>query len=472
MRSSGSGRRVRRIREAAVVVLAAGSLAAAGKPLRAADRVEPNWASIDKRPTPAWFEDAKFGVFIHWGVYSVPSFAPTKGSVYSRYSEWYWKRVSTPDMEGHKEFKAFHDRVYGPQFRYQDFAPMWKAELYDPAEWADVFQKAGAKYVVLTSKHHDGFCLWPSAQSWNWNTVDVGPHRDVAGDLVKAVRDKGLKMGFYYSLYEWFSPLYQQDPARYVDEHMLPQMKDLVTRYRPDVVWTDGEWDHPSSTWKAEEFLAWLFNESPVGATVAVNDRWGKETRAKHGGYYTTEYGLVHDKDASKEVIPHPWEECRGIGSSFGYNRAESVADYTEPGKLVWLLVDTVARGGNLLLDIGPAADGRIPVIMEERLLQLGEFLKTNGEAIYGSRRWRDTGEGDRVRYTGKGDAVYAIVQGWPGRTLTLKAPRGAGGTRVTLLGANAPVRFSQSGGGLRIDVPDSVAPGAFAYAFKLTGVR
>jgi alpha-L-fucosidase len=307
----------------AVPALALILVCAGAAPAPAQARVEPVWASIDARPTPGWFEDAKLGIFIHWGVYSVPSFAPrSEVGIYARYSEWYWKRLTTPDMEGHAQFKAFHDRVYGPATRYQDFAPRWKAELYEPAQWAELFERAGARYVVLTSKHHDGFCLWPSAQSWNWNAADVGPHRDVAGDLVTAVRARGLKMGFYYSLYEWSNPLYLQDVDRYVDTHMLPQMKDLVTRYEPDVFWTDGEWDHPSSTWRSEEFLAWLFNESKVGKTVAVNDRWGKETRSRHGGYYTTEYGLVHDQDASAEVIPHPWEECRGIGHSFGYNRA------------------------------------------------------------------------------------------------------------------------------------------------------
>jgi len=453
--------------------LAVLSLLALPALLAAQGRVEPRWESIDRRPTPSWFEDAKLGIFIHWGVYAVPSFAPrTEVSTYARYAEWYWKRLLTPDMEGHPQFEAFHDRVYGPDAKYQDFAARFKAELYDPAQWADLFARAGARYVVLTSKHHDGFCLWPSAESWNWNAMDVGPHRDVAGDLVKAVRAKGLKMGFYYSLYEWFNPLYLEDVGRYVDTHMLPQMKDLVTRYEPDVVWTDGEWDHPSSTWKAEELLAWLFNDSKVGQTVAVNDRWGKETRAKHGGYYTTEYGLVHDKDASAEVIPHPWEECRGIGHSFGYNRAETVADYASPQKLVALLVDTVSRGGNLLLDIGPAADGRIPVIMEERLLQLGEFLGTSGEAIYGTRRWRTTSEGESVRYTAKGDAVYAIVLGWPGRNLTLKAPKAGGATKVSLLGTTAPVRFTKSAAGLRIEMPEAAPVGSAAYAFKLTGVK
>jgi len=439
----------------------------------AESRVEANWGSIDARPTPPWFEDAKLGIFIHWGVYSVPAFAPTKDvDIYARYAEWYWKRLTTPDMEGHAQFKAFHDRVYGPQTQYQDFAPRFTAEMYEPAQWADVFARAGARYVVLTSKHHDGFCLWPSEESWNWNVVDVGPHRDVAGDLVHAVRGRGLKMGFYYSLYEWKNPLYLSDVDRYVDTHMLPQMKDLVTRYRPDILWTDGEWDHPSETWRAPEFLTWLFNDSAVGATVAVNDRWGKETRATHGGYYTTEYGRIHDKDASGDVIPHPWEECRGIGHSFGYNRAETVADYASPAKLIALLVDTVSRGGNLLLDIGPTADGRIPVIMQERLLQMGAWLEGNGAAVYGTRRWRVTAEGEKVRYTTKDGVVYAIHLGWPGRFVTLTSPDPTGGTKVRLIGTEGDLKWRRSGAGLRIEVPESAPVGSEAYVFELTGVR
>ena len=461
------------MRHAAVVTLTlVTTLGLAGVAPAVDGTVEPNWASIDARPTPAWFEDAKFGIFIHWGVYSVPAFAPTKDpDIYARYAEWYWKRSTDPEMGGYAAFKAFHDRVYGEETKYPDFAPRFKAEMYEPTAWADVFERAGAKYVVLTSKHHDGFCLWPSPESWNWNAVDVGPHRDVAGDLVEAVRAEGLKMGFYYSLYEWMNPLYLSDVDRYVETHMLPQMKDLVTRYEPDVLWTDGEWDHPAERWRATEFLAWLFNESPVGETVAVNDRWGKETRGKHGGYYTTEYGLVHADEAA-EVIPHAWEECRGIGYSFGYNRAETLADYSTPEELITLLVDTVARGGNLLLDIGPTADGRIPVIMEERLLQMGEWLETNGEAIYGTRKWREHAEGDAIRYTARDDVVYATVLGWPGKTVTLKTPKSSGATKVQLLGSDEKVRFKRPGGGLRITMPDSAPHGAYAYTFELTGVE
>ncbi len=429
-----------------------------------APRFEPTWESLDARPTPAWFSDAKFGIFIHWGVYSVPAWGP-KG----KYAEWYWHDMMDPKGETWK----FHVRTYGERFKYQDFAPMFKAELFDPDQWADVFAKSGARYVVLTSKHHEGFCLWPSAQAWNWNSVDIGPHRDLCGDLTKAVKARGIKMGFYYSIYEWFNPLYKADPRRYAVQHMLPQIKDLVVRYQPDVVWPDGEWDHPDNVWQSREFLAWLFNESPVKDGVAINDRWGKDCRGKHGGYYTTEY--MQYADMSRIGTGHPWEECRGMGASFGYSRHEDASDYKPASELVHLLVSCVARGGNLLLDIGPTADGRIPVIMQERLLQIGRWLAVNGEAIYGSRPWRVIEEGKHIRYTAKDNAVYAIALGWPGRELILGSPKPSAGATVTMLGTKEPLKWQHAEGKLRIEVPaispDEVPPGQ-AYVFRLTGVE
>ena len=338
-----------------------------------AQTYEANWDSIDSRPTPAWFNEAKFGIFIHWGVYAVPAWSPT-----NTYSEWYWNHMQNKEGATWK----FHCETYGEDFKYQDFAPMFKAELFDPAQWADIFKRSGAKYIVHTSKHHDGFCLWPSPDSWNWNAVDIGPHRDLLGDLTEAVRGAGLKMGYYYSFYEWYHPIYSADVDRYVEEHMLPQMRDLVLRYEPEILWPDGEWHHPSATWRSTEFLAWLFNESPVKDEVVINDRWGKECRGHHGGFYTSEYG-GHTGVAMGPT--HPWEEDRGMGASFGYNRNETIDDYHSAKELIRLLVDTASLGGNLLLDIGPTADGRIPVIMQERLIQIGEWLIPNGESIYGS---------------------------------------------------------------------------------------
>jgi len=340
--------------------------------------------------------------------------------------------------------------------------------------------------VVLTSKHHEGFTLWPSAQSPNWNSVDIGPHRDLCGDLTQAVKAAGLHMGFYYSLYEWYHPLYRSDVNQYVDQHMMPQLKELVTRYEPELIFTDGEWDHPSETWKSTQFLAWLYNESKVKGSVVVNDRWGKETRSVHGGYYTTEYDMVHN---NKELddIHHPWEECRGIGTSFGYNRIETTEHYMTSAALVRLLVEKVAAGGNLLLDVGPTADGLIPVIMEQRLLDMGAWLKINGEAIYGTQPWKNRPSAEKgltaekesavnkeqvVYYTTKGNDLYVICTRWPEKPVVIPGIGKPG--KVSLLGSPVKVNSSFSGRKLTIN-PPAIHPGNMpcqhAWTFKLTQV-
>jgi alpha-L-fucosidase len=334
--------------------------------------------------------------------------------------------------------------------------------------------------VVVTSKHLEGFTLWPSAQSWNWNSVDVGPHRDLCGDLSAAVKAKGLHMGFYYSLYEWFNPVYRSDPGKYVDEHMIPQMKDLVTRYTPDILWTDGEWDKPSKEWKSEEFLSWLFNESPAKQNIVVNDRWGSETRSKHGGIYTTEYGLIGDKEGIDNSVPHPWEECRGIGTSFGYNRTEGLADYSSAEQLIKILVSTVSAGGNLLLDIGPASDGTIPVIMQQRLLEIGNWLKTNGEAIYGTRAFIRTKKEEGINpetnknlfFTKKGNDVFMICLGWPSGPVTLKNSFPVSNVSVKMLGTDKNVQAKVQGNNIVI-VPPALTPDdhQLAYVFRISGM-
>jgi len=287
-------------------------------------------------------------------------------------------------------------------------------------------------------------------------------------------------MGYYYSLYEWYNPLWLSDKPRYVQEHVFPQFKDLVTRYKPAIIFSDGEWEMSSADWHAPELLAWLFNDSPVKDEVVINDRWGSDTRHKHGGYWTTEY------TAGMSGIDHPWEENRGMGVSYGYNRAEDLNVYHTGRDLIFILVDTVSRGGNLLLDIGPRADGTIPLIMEQRLKEIGDWLKVNGEAIYGTKPWRNTrqwtaGEIPKVEYnkefssaydvtklieessdgkasietffTAKGSDVYAILPHWSRRTLVLKDLRHA--KAVTLLGSSTPLKFRSSKGGLKIDLPD-----------------
>ncbi|GAC1531116.1 MAG: alpha-L-fucosidase [Sediminibacterium sp.] len=339
---------------------------------------QPTWESLDQRKVPEWFTNSKFGIFIHWGVYAVPGWC-TKGN----YAEWYQQGLQTSDTAR----QAFHKKKFG-NLTYYQLADQFKAELFNPDEWAKLFEQSGAKYIVLTSKHHDGFCLWPSQtanKTWGfpWNAADIGPKRDLLGELFKAVRKTPVRAGMYYSLYEWFNPLWKADPKRYAAEHVWPQMKELINTYQPDVFWTDGDWDAGENIWKSKEFLAWLYNDSPVKDKIVTYDRWGSGVRFKHGGVFTPEY------QPDLDFENHAWEESRGMGYSYGYNREEDAWDYNSAQSLVYHLVDKVSRGGNFLLDIGPDEHGKIPPIMQERLLQIGEWLKINGEAIYHSSRWK-----------------------------------------------------------------------------------
>jgi len=377
-------------------------------------RYEPTWESLDTRPIPGRFNEAKFGVFICWGPYSFPAWAP-KG----QYAEWYGFR-----MRRKGPTREFHDRVYGEDFVYEDFGPLMTGEMFDAGEWADVIARSGAKYIAMTANYHDGFALFPSPYAPGWNAMENGPKRDVLAELSEAVTAKGVRFGIYYSLYEWFHPLWV-DPAtrpRFVDEHYIPQLKEVVTRYRPHYIFADGEWEGNEELWRSTEVTAWLYNESPVRDELVINDRFGGG-RDEHGDVFSSEYG------GANHPPTHPWEENRGIGKSYGYNRNESIADYDSPADLIRMLCKSVGNGGNLLLDIGPTADGRIPVIMQERLLQVGEWLAVNGEAIYGSQAspfWPRKFDWGACTYqpadseTGAGERLFALVYGEGGETILL----------------------------------------------------
>ena len=463
-----------------------------------AQKYEAHWNSLNKRGIPAWFNQDKFGIFIHWGTYAVPAYAPVVPNSGLSYSEWYWWRIAEKDSS----FRAFHDKNYGADFPYENFEKSFHAELYDPAYWAKVFKRSGAKYVVLTSKHHEGYCLWPSAEAdktWGrpWNAVTGTPKRDLLGDLTEAVRKEGLKMGYYYSLYEWFNPLWKTDRKKYVTEHMFPQFKDLVTKYKPAVIFSDGEWDMSDTAWNSPELLAWLFNESPVKDEVVVDDRWGGNTRGKNTGatYTTSEYGAGMDPS----VV---WEESQGIGHSYGYNRNEKLDDYKTGKELVYLLADIVARGGNLLLDIGPTGDGRIPVIMQERLAEIGAWLEVNGEAIFDSKAYTNTYQWsngpkptkdgkaymagysalERTKprkdqayieafFTKKKNDLYVIVPGYQ-KSFTVRNFKPAAGARFSVLGVKGNISFRQSGADCVVDL-STLKPGdvnADLFVIKAAG--
>ncbi|MBN1272220.1 MAG: alpha-L-fucosidase [Candidatus Aminicenantes bacterium] len=453
-----------------------------------AQTYKPTWESLDKRPCPQWFLDAKFGIFIHWGVYSVPAWRKVTEGRYASYAEWYYARVMFDKESGGEEF---HRKNYGEDFEYRDFAPLFRAELFDPNEWAGLFARSGAKYVVLTSKHHDGFCLWPAKSSYKkgWNSMDVGPKRDLVGELTKAVRAKGLRMGLYYSIIEWesnrthrtesgfFIPKrlvekYRIPEEKYVDGHLIPQLKELVTNYQPAVIFGDaGEWDRTAQEWKTIDFMAWLYNHAPNKDEVVVNDRFGRDMPGKHGDYYSSEY-----QDAEGVGISHPWEESRGIGGSYGFNRDENIDNYKTSEELVHELIDIVSRGGNLLLNVGPTADGRIPVVMQERLVDIGDWLRVNGEAIYGTQPLQDAvklqPDDKSMRFTQKGKDMFVICMRWPQEPFDILGIKTSEKIRVRLLGFDGKVNWKVIDDGFRLELPGvnpETIPCLYAWVFKIS---
>jgi len=427
-------------------------------------KVYPNWESINQRGYPSWFGDAKLGIFVHWGLYSVPAWSAPTG-----YAEWFYRGLMVGDTVRVNEMQDFNRRwgyMLGDQWSgrlsnsqgvkqrpkptdlYTLYAQTWHAEHWNPDQWADLFVRAGAKYVILVTKHHDGYCLWRSRYQPNWNSVVTGPHKDIVGMLTQSVRNAGLKMGFYYSLTEWTNNLHiwMQDPdsaiAEYVDHYMVPQFKELVNKYKPSLIFTDGEWQNTAEQFRAPELISWYYNT--VGPDAIVNDRWGEGTQH---GFKTPEY-----KGAIKDTV-RPWAECRGIGRSFGYNRNEPLENYLTPDSLIRHFVKLVAAGGGLTLNVGPDADGTIPMLQQERLLDLGNWLKVNGEAIYGSRPYRKMCEMDStVYYTRNNGNLYAIATHLDSKVLILKnMPRPGLFSTVKLLGCDKPIVHYYFAGSLYI---------------------
>ncbi|MCR5065763.1 MAG: alpha-L-fucosidase [Bacteroidales bacterium] len=346
--------------------------------------VEPNWESINKRGYPQWFSDARLGIFVHWGLYSVTAYAGKEG-----YGEWFYRGLMTGDAARKRIMSLYADTTLPVFEQYAQLTNHWHAEMWDPDDWAEMFRDAGAQYVMLVTKHHDGYCLWDSPQQPSWNSTVSGPHRNIVEELTAAVRKAGLRMCFYYSLPEWSNPrhIWMEAPddniGNYVTNYMIPQFKELVGRYKPDAIFADGDWQNTAEQFHSEELISWYYNT--VGTDAIVNDRWGRDT--KHG-FKTPEYseGLIVGDTWTEGQKPIPWAECRGIGRSFGFNRNEDLDNYLTDRELIRHFCILVANGGGLTLNVGPMADGTIPLIQQERLRALGKWLKVNGEAIYGNK--------------------------------------------------------------------------------------
>jgi len=444
---------------------------------RQSSKFDPTWDSLKKHTVPEWFRDAKFGIFIHWGLYSVPAWAPPTGElgkvdwnkwfIENPYAEWY---LNSLRIVGSPTYKH-HLQTYGKDFDYYQFAGDFNKgiQTWHPEQWASLFKKTGARYVVLTSKHHDGFRLWPSTvQNPHANGRDLSAKRDVVGDLTSAVRASGMKMGLYYSGgLDWTfttEPIrnrqdllarvpQSQEYAGYADAHWL----ELIERYQPSVMWNDISYPKLG---QIPQIFAQYYNTVHDGI---INDRFG----APFADYTTPEYAK-YDKITAKK-----WESCRGLGFSFGYNQVEGPEQVIAPDKLVALLVDIVSKNGNLLLNIGPKSNGTISEIQMDRLNRLGAWLDVNGEAIFGTRPWvrasSTAPDGTDVRFTTKGDSLYVLFLSRPaGNTLTVPSVRAAAGTVVRIMGSPAKASISQGEKDLVIETPESLST-SLALSAKIT---
>ena len=450
---------------------------------RAQGQYQPTLESLDTHPLPQWYAGAKLGIFIHYGLYSVPGWAPLSHPEHdfqnieeiknNPYAEWYLNVMRIPGSPT----QAYHLEHYGANFSYYDFAPIFNRESkkWKPDEWAAIFREAGARYIVLTSKHHEGFTLWPST------TINPSPtlpkdqqhaERDIVGELTTAVRKQGLHMGLYYSGgYDWTfntGPILTQADYEAVKpetvaygKYAFAQIHELIERYKPDVLWNDIDWPKTGNALQVE---ADYYNAIPDGV---IDDRFG----IAHADFTSPEYRKLDG------ISPKKWEECRGLGRSFGYNRAEGEAETIAPGDLIALLVDIVSKNGNLLLDVGPEADGTIPSVQMERLKTLGAWLKQNGEAIYDTTPWTravgKSAEGDDLRFTRKGDDLYVTVLGKPkGQTITIEDLPARPGVTITQLGGRDELSPKVANEDTRIVLSALTVPlmGEYAYSFKLAG--
>ncbi len=444
---------------------------------RKPDKYAPSWDSLRKHTVPDWYEDAKLGIFIHWGLYSVPAWAPPTGELgkvdfkkwfyQNPYAEWY---LNTLRLKGSPTYEH-HVATYGKDFDYYQFANTFneKTKGWHPDEWASLFGSTGAKYVVLTTKHHDGFRLWPSeVTNPHANGRQLSARRDLVGDLTSAVRRKGMKMGLYYSGgLDWtftsepiasMQDLYARIPqteeyAHYADAHW----RELIRRYQPAVMWNDIGYPKLG---KLPDIFADYYNTVPGGV---INNRFSVE----FSDFTTPEYAK-YDKITEKK-----WESCRGLGFSFGYNQQEGPEQVIAPDKLVALLVDIVSKNGNLLLNVGPRPDGSISDIQTDRLRKLGHWMAVNGEGIHGTRPWvRPSAmgsDGSDLRFTKKGDSVYAFFLHRPqGNTLTIPAVYAREGTQISILGSNAKATYQQQGTDVKLKVDGSL-PETYALGIKLT---
>ena len=416
-----------------------------------------------RRPTPDWLSAAKLGIFIHWGPYSVPAWAEPSGALgavpesewfkHNAYAEWYFNTIRIP---GSPAAQHHHDVYHDAP--YDDFLDQWTAAKFDPGAWARLFAEAGASYVVPTTKHHDGVALWDAPGTGTRNTVHRGPRRDLIGEIAEAVRAAGLRLGVYYSGgLDWsitdLPPLtshldvltLRPNDAAY-NVYAVLHVRDLIERYQPDVLWNDINWPDAgkrTGTWSLHELLADFYAGNPDGV---VNDRWGET----HWDFRTSEYEAFSENESESA-----WENCRGIGFSFGYNQAEDERQILSGRQLACHLTDVVSRGGRLLLNVGPTAAGEIPDIQQVSLRSLGRWMAQLGDVITAGQPVSQTvarpTDDPWVRWLETPEHLVAVVDRVGETTLNYRQD-GVSGTAAELVGASGSVMASIGSSTVKVD--------------------
>jgi alpha-L-fucosidase len=456
---------------------------------------QPTWDSIKENyQAPRWFAEAKFGLFMHWGLYSVPAY----------HNEWYEKHMYTDGGIG-----QWHVDHFGPQdkFGYKDFIPLFNPTNWNPDAWAELFKKSGAKFVIPTAEHHENFALWDSDVT-PFNAVKMGPHRDLIGDLSKAVRKQGLKFGVsnhgienfqfinppadmaakmkaeHADLYDpkWADFYNVADRSDAACERFLTNWfarnVELIDKYQPDILWFDNGIDQRFLDPLKLRVAAYYYNRAR---------EWGKDVSigAKKAAFApsnknTETIGAILDFEkvgarSPSGIRPGVWEVDDPIGSTWGYTSDMKVSG---AGAILAKLIDTVSKNGVYMLNLSPRADGTFPQEQQNTLLEIGAWLGVNGEAIYGTHNWAKFSEGGRgslnIRFTVKGDALYAIILGnWPGaEAVVTSLGENAGKIEtVTMLGSDGNLEFTRDAAGLKVKLPAS-APCKYAYVLKITGLK
>jgi alpha-L-fucosidase len=485
-------------------LMAAGAVAlSTAQVLRGQPTYEPSWDSLGKHKDPAWFGDAKFGIYFHWGPYSVPAFD----------NEWYSRNMY---IEGERA-NQYHRLVYGPpsSFGYKDFIPMFRAEKFDAEEWADLFRKAGAKFAGPVTEHADGFSMWDSKLS-RWNAAQMGPKRDVVGEMAKAIRNQHLKFitTFHHQwLWGWYPTLDKTldtsdpkyaglygppapsspfdyshatpEPAQEFQDMWENKVKEVVDKYQPDLLWFDSRMNIIDERHRIDLFT-FYYNKA---------EQWHREVGVAYKGKDLPSAVGIEDLERGRmsKIVSEDWLNDDAIDWN-SWSHVQKPA-YKSVDRLVTELVDIVSKNGNLLLDITPMASGVIPAEVKERLLEVGDWLRVNGEAIYETRPWKIFGEGPTtvqegqfgemkipdftaqdIRFTSRWKTLYAIALGWPpgNREFVIKSLNANDAliskgevAGIRMLGSEGNLSWQQDAQGLKISLPPQ-KPGKYAYVFKI----